>query len=226
MKNLILILAIIIFGCENKSTNIKVEKSKINENQIESKYKKLLSKFETINVDTFYVYSTYNYDNFKGKRIEKSEAKLFPNEILEENFSLDEIDIFACFKFSIDSTKIGLIARTPSMYSPTSIKLFVYDKISDSLISYIEIAEIWGDAGESMEKKSWLFLRSNKIKILTEKIEKSDHRAYAEDENDTIIEIWKTLYQIDFTKTKFDTTNMNEKYLRKKYFEILKKVSY
>lgn len=186
-----------------------------------SKYGHLIDKFETIDIDTFHVYSTYDYDGFKGIELEFDDVELFPKEILSENFPENEIEIYACYRFNIDSSKIGLIARTPSMYAPTSIKLFIYDKKVDSIISFIEVSETWGDAGESLEKESWIFLKKNKLKILTKKVERSDHSAYAEDENDTIVEIWKSYHLINFSNSVFDTISDDEKYLKQIYHSLI-----
>jgi hypothetical protein len=223
MKYLIIFLTFILFSCNDQSNNIKRE---IERPKIESKFENLLKKYKSINIDTLVIYSMFDDKKFEGIRINRLEGKLFPKEIIEQNFINHELDIFACYKFNIDTSKIGLITRTPSMYSPTSIKLFIYDINLDAITKYIEVAETWGDAGDSMEKKSWVILNKNKFKILIEKIEKTDHRAYSEDENDTIIEIWKYYYLVEIKKSKFDTINKNGKYLMKKHFKLINKTSY
>ena len=220
---MIIIISIVLFSCDQKSNTIKKDNTTPVKN---NKFDKFLKKFKTITIDTFYVYSNYDDKRFEGIRIDNIEGKLFPKEIIEQNFINHQLDIFACYKFLIDSNRIGLIARTPSEYSPTSIKLFIYDTFTNSIINYIEIAEIWGDAGDSMEKQSWLFLKNNNLKVLLEKNESTDHRASAEDENDTLIERWNYLYLIELKKSNFDTVKTNEKYIRNKYYKLLKKASY
>lgn len=221
MKFYTIILIFIFISCAREK-NTEIKKDEKSEPKV-IRNEQLLNKFKTIIIDTFYVYSTYENNKFEGVRIEKSEAEIFPEEIIH---TYSEIDIFACYKFIIDSTRIGLIARTPSEYSSTSIKLFIYDKKSNSIINYIELAGSWGDAGDSMEKRSWLFWGNNKLKLLSEKTERTDHRAYAEDENDTIVETWNDLYLIDFKNSIFDTLNTSEKRIRSKYYKLLNKASY
>ena len=188
-----------------------------------SKYQILLSKFENIPIDTLEINSSEDFGIYKGIQIDSLDAILFPKDIAEAYFL--EHDIYACYKFDIDSSKIGLIARTPSMYVPSSIKLFVFDKIADHISEYIELSEIWGDDGDAIEKTSWLFKNpKNKINILTREIQSYDHSA--EDINDTIIESSDKYYLFEFNN-KLDTINQNSDLLKKQFNIILsKKASY
>ncbi len=217
MKQLLYLLIILIFfSCEEKPKHlhkIETEKDK------ESKYKNLLSKFKDISIDTLKVYSSENYDNYRGIKMDSVDAILFPKEIAEEYFL--EHDLYACYKFEINSTKIGLLARTPSMYVPSSIKLFIYNKIEDNIKDYIELAESWGDAGDSMEKTSWIIQNEkNEINVLMRIIESHDHSI--ENENDTIVENWHYHHLINISKQKIDTISKDSKSITKKFKSLLK----
>ena len=217
MKKLLYLFAIIIFfGCNEKPKNAqKILPKTI----IESKYKKLLSKFITITIDTLKVYSSEDYGNYKGIKLDSLDAILFPKEIAEEYFQ--EHDLYACYKFEINSTKIGLLTRTPSMYVPSSIKLFIYNKTLDSISEYIELAESWGDAGDALEKTSWIIKsKENEINALIRVTESHDHSV--EDENDTIVESWDNHFLIDLLKPKIDTINKDSESLIKRYKILLK----
>ncbi|WP_016990361.1 hypothetical protein [Flavobacterium sp. ACAM 123] len=216
MKQLLLLLMLILLcSCGEKNKTEKVVATTVQK----SKYRTLLSKFENISIDTLEIYSSENFGIYKGVQIDSLDAILFPKEIAEAYFL--EHDIYACCKFDIDSSKIGLIVRTPSMYVPSSIKLFVFDKITDNISEYIELAESWGDAGDAIEKTSWLIKNpSNKINVLTREIESHDHSV--EDENDTIVESWDKYYLFAFNH-KLDTINKNSDLLKKKFNVILNK---
>lgn len=217
MKQLLyLFIIIIFFSCEEKPKNTgKVVAKTIRD----SKYKNLLSKFKNISIDTLEVYSSEDYGKYKGIKIDSLDAILFPKEIVEAYFL--EHDLYACYKFEINSTKIGLLARTPSMYVPSSIKLFIYNKTEDNISEYIELAESWGDAGDSMEKTSWIIKnKENGINAFIRKTESHDHRV--EDENDTIVESWDNHYLIDLSKPKFDTISEDSESLTKKFKALLK----
>jgi hypothetical protein len=217
MKKLLYLFAIVIFfSCNVKPKNTqKIEPQTITE----SKYKKLLSKFKTITIDTIKVYSSIDYENYKGIRLDSLDAILFPKEIAEAYF--DEDDLYACYKFEINSTKIGLLTRTPSMYVPSSIKLFIYNKTLDRITEYIELAEVWGDEGDALEKTSWIIKsKENEINALIKVTLSNDHSV--EDENDTIIESLDNHFLIDLLKPKIDTINIDSESLIKRYKLLLK----
>lgn len=217
MKQFLYLLTILLFfSCEEKPKNTqKIVAEKIKE----SKYKKLLSKFKDIAIDTLEVYSSENYDKYTGVKMDSLDAILFPKEIAQAYFL--EHDLYACYKFVINSTKIGLLARTPSIYVPSSIKLFIYNKTEDNITEYIELAETFGDAGDSMEKTSWIIKnKRNEINALIRKTESHDHSV--EDENDTIVESWDNYYLVDISKPKLDTLSKDSKSLIKKFKSLLK----
>ena len=217
MKQLLYLFTIIIFfSCEEKP---KKAQKIVTKTTIDSKYKNLLSKFNAISIDTLEVYSSEDYSKYRGIKMDSLDAILFPKEIAEAYFL--EHDLYACYKFEINSTEIGLLTRTPSMYVPSSIKLFIYNKTKDNISEYIELAENWGDAGDSMEKTSWIIKNKvNEINALIRVTESHDHSV--EDENDTIIESWDKYYLIDLSKPKFDTICKDSETLIKKFKPLLK----
>jgi hypothetical protein len=221
MKKLLYLLIILMFfSCEKKTKHTQKIVAKKNK---DSKYENLLSKFKDISIDTLEVYSSENYDNYKGIKMDSVDAILFPKEIAEEYFL--EHDLYACYKFDINSTKIGLLARTPSMYVPSSIKLFFYNKTEDNIKEYIELAESWGDAGDSMEKTSWIIQnKKNEINVLMRIRESHDHSI--ENENDTIVENWYYHNLINISKQKIDTISKDSKLITKKFKSLLNKASH
>lgn len=187
---------------------------------LESKFTELLKKFKPISKEIFKVYSYEDFKDFKGKELDSLDALLFPTEISERYFQ-DSEGIFACYQFAIDSNRIGLIARTPGEYVPSSIKLFIYDKQRDKLTSYLELAESIGDAGYMMSKTSWIIQDKKDIQVLTWVHEKQYNEVM--DYTDTTVSIWDYHYLINISKNKFDTLSKNSGYLTKKYASLLQK---
>jgi hypothetical protein len=216
-KLLYLIIVITLFSCNKKPKsliNLKTETPK------ESKYLELLKKFDNISIDTLKVFSSEDFGNFKGRELDSLDVILFPKEIAEAHF-IDPPGLFACYKFQIDSDRIGLIARTPSEYVPSSIKLFVFNKLKDEITNYIELAESWGDAGDALEKTSWLFRnKDNNIQSLVWVHE--SHYNGVEVENDTTSESWDYHYLVNISKSKFDTIYKNSELLSKEFKNLLK----
>lgn len=191
-----------------------------------SKYEKLLSKFKDISIDTLRVYSPeYSSEKLTGEYIgielDSTDAILFPNDIALQHFN-DPPGLYAIYKFSVDSNTLGLITRTPSEYVPASIKLFYFDKIKDSITSYLELADSWGDAGDYMSKDSWLFKDSlQNLQAFTWVMEGHDNSA--DNENDTTTQEWNYYYLLNISKPKVDTISKDEKELIKKFSNIIKR---
>jgi len=182
MKYIIIIFVFLSIACNQSATPSHAQGSK---------YEHLLSKFKDISFDTLEVYSmgegnekNYKYD---GVQLDSIDAVLFPPDIARAHF-IDPPGLFACFKFKIDSTRIGLIARTPSEYAPTSIKLFIYKSGKDTLEENTELAQYIGDAGALRDVNSWLFKNSNsEIQVFTWTHDSEDNSV--ENEKDSTISI-------------------------------------
>lgn len=182
MKLIIIIFVFLSIACNQSATS---------SNAKGSNYEHLLSKFKDIKFDTLKVNSMVDGDEnnykFKGVQLDSIDALLFPSDIARAHF-IDPPGLFACFKFKIDSTRIGLIARTPSEYAPTSIKLFIYKFGIDTLVENMELAQYIGDAGALRDINSWLFRNSNnEIQVFTWTHDSEDNSV--ENEKDTTISI-------------------------------------
>ena len=136
---------VLLFSC--KQSNKEQQKVDILK---ESKFKNLLTKYKDISFDTLKVFSTEDPDNklymYKGIKLDTTDVLLFPKSIAEQY--LDDDGCFACFKFLIDNSRIGLITRTPSTYASSSIKLLILDIPKDTITEIIELGETFGDAGD------------------------------------------------------------------------------
>ncbi|GGF17251.1 hypothetical protein [Hymenobacter cavernae] len=70
---------------------------------------------------------------------------LFPERLYSENGS----DVFAVAKLNLPEERIGLLTRVPSVYVSSKIKLFVLNSRTGQLESECEVAETFGDAGDT-----------------------------------------------------------------------------
>lgn len=168
----ILILLIVPFlGC-TKSQPIEqvAETEKSNFGIAKKTIGDLISLYPSIQFDTLSVYSSPELDDsrknkFKGEKIDTAFFSFFPRE--EGNYFYAEPEVFACYKVDLDSSYVGLITRTPSEYVPSSIKLYIVNKKIGTVVETFELAESWGDAGDSMTKDSWLYRnRDNQLEWL------------------------------------------------------------
>jgi len=188
------------------------------------KYYKLLSKFKEISFDTLFVYSLNdevtleNYE-FKGIKLDSSDAILFPEKISHAHF-VDPPGLFACYKFKIDSTRTGIIARTPSEYFPSSIKLFIYTLGKDTLIESNELAQFIGDAGALRNINSWIFRDTQGFKAFTWLRDSEDNSV--ENEKDTTISVSDYFSLYDITKDKRDSIGRHISQLPSKFVNLLK----
>lgn len=208
---------LIFFGCSQKAT--KQHGATIAR---ESKFKRLLAKYRDISFDTLKVFSNADLQSstypFKGTQLDSTDVALLPVTISEEY--INDNRYFACYQFGIDSSKTGLITRTPSTYEPTSVKLFVFDRQKEAITDFIELAESFGDAGDMAVKISWLF-KEGKEKYKCFMRLKESHDNSIEVENGTI-DKWNYYCLIDLARSKIDTVSKNEKELLKKFGSLIR----
>jgi hypothetical protein len=102
---------------------------------------------------------------------------------------------------SIKNT-IGLIARTPSEYESSSVKLFFFDKVKKRIApSYVELAENIGDAGGYMIKDAWLFTDNNHEKLKALLMQEDGHDNSVDNPDDTTTDTWNYYYLLDLSNT-------------------------
>jgi hypothetical protein len=204
-----------VFGCGQQEP-IKSEAGLKN-----SKYNKLFSYFYNIGIDTLHVESPNDSaSSYNGREIDSASIMLFPKDIRQQHFN-NPPGLFGVFKFVIDSNRLGLIARTPSDYVPSSIKLFFFDIKKDTITDYIELGENWGDAGDFMVKNTWLFRDSSKHLQTLIKIHHG-HDNSVDDAKDTTV-VTKDYYTLlDISKPRIDTIFVEKEMLPKKFEPLTK----
>jgi hypothetical protein len=222
-KLLYLAIPILLYSCDQKTTKLQQVKLQQTEIHKGSKFKNLLKKYKEISFDTLKVFSSYELNSrqykFKGIQLDSVDVSLFSKDLAERY--INDNGYFACYKFSIDSNTIGLLTRTPSTYEPSSIKLLIFDKQKDTITNTIELAKVFGDAGDSAEKTTWLFKdknqKYNSFIWITE-----SHDNSVEDENDKTIERWDRYFLLNISESKIDTLKTTEKELLLRFGKLIK----
>jgi hypothetical protein len=187
----------------------------------DSKHKKTLAYFYNVGIDTLAIESPIDAESvFYGKEIDSTGAMMFPEEIKNLHYH-GIIGLYGVFKFVIDSNRLGLIARTNSVYAPLSIKLFFFDLNKDTITNYIELANGLVDAGDFMEVNSWLFRDSSKhLHALIWEHQRHDNS----DDNpkDTTIKTADYYTLLDISTPRIDTLFDRKETLPKQYEQLIK----
>lgn len=198
----ILCLVLVFSNCSQQETSETVTEK----NLAPSRYSTIEHLFNSISPDSFFVFSDWDIEKanfeFKGTSMDSNQVAILPHEWIE-NYTWNK-DFGACYKFNIDSIHVALIARVPSEYVSSAIKLFVFNLQKDSITKTINLADIFGDAGEVSYYKSCIIAKTNNLfDIITYNGGSYDHRA--SDENDSIIENWNYYYLYKLNKDIIDT---------------------
>lgn len=218
MKKLFYLIC--LAGIASSCEQAKPVKSRVKRRQaLNSKYNSLFERYPNIAIDTLWVCSPDDsLSGYNGHALDSINARFFPEDMAQQH--VGEPGLFAIYKFAIDRNRLGLLTRTPSEYVASSIKLFIYDKRNDSLTSYIELAETWGDAGDWMVKNSWLFRdTSNRLQALINVTQGHDNSVDNPKDTTTVEADHYTL--LDLSKDKFDTIFYDQKKLPAKYKHIV-----
>ena len=224
MKQIFTIL--IAFTLTNCTTKQDKPEEIIEEQLPTSNYSKIQHLFKDISPDSFYVYSDWSIDKkdfaFKGIMMDSSQISILPYGWID-HYSWNK-DFGACYKFPLDSTCIALIARVSGEYVSSALKLFVFDLQKDSITYTINLADTWGDAGESSKYSSCLFNEKNKnLTIVTYSGGTYDHRV-GDEENDTIIENWNYYYLYKLSNNILDTISKDSSEIVNRYPTIMAKL--
>lgn len=158
MKPFIGLLALVLAGCHNNSATTGA-KAPVTQNGVQTTHPQsgLLSHFSSKVVDTLWIYSTPNGKGvLEGKALDSVAATKFPPAIVEKHIA-NAPGIFAVYRFPLGPAISGLLARTPDWFVANSMKLFYYNQQQDSITSFVELAQRWGDAGDFHRKDAWVF---------------------------------------------------------------------
>ncbi|MBB1284562.1 hypothetical protein HRH25_09275 [Flavisolibacter sp. BT320] len=152
------LLLLLLAACNGEPTTTGENNTVQNEEApAESQNAGLLAPFREKRFDTLWVYSPPDLKGtYEGVPLDSAAAVLFPPEIAEKHFS-DPPGLFAVYRLPLAPGFTGLLARTPDWYVPNSLKLFYWNQKADSITSYVELAQAWGDASDFHRKDAWIF---------------------------------------------------------------------
>jgi hypothetical protein len=143
-----------------------------------------LNLFPFISADNLHLYSPC--DKMDGKKYEgKKIQSVFYDFFSFDQFLRSNLDhganIFSCYKFKLSDVLTGLIVRTRSQYSETSIDLCIWDNQENKIIKRIGLADSFGDGLWYFVKDAWLvdINKDGKLDIVNRQMD------YWEDETPT-----------------------------------------
>lgn len=169
-----------------------------------------LAKFAEIAFDSLKVYTTEQIDAdtsfYKGFALDSMDARYIANIYGDMAFDSSRAylsQFYACYKFKIDEARTGLIIRCPSEYVSSFVDVFEYNRTSGKVTHLINLSELWGDAGDTYERCSYLFKSGKGLGVYQFNYSAYDHSA--EDEKDTTVEEWYTHYKLNLVYKGNDT---------------------
>jgi hypothetical protein len=112
----------------------------------------------------------------EGKEIPKDLLSVF-DSLVEYNRNAEHTEVYATRRFSVSDSTIGLLTRVRGYYWPSKIILFLVNTHSGNIITKQEVADNWGDAGESLMEEAKLNKNSSNqltLQIAKEKCAPTD----------------------------------------------------
>lgn len=184
----------------------------------------ILAPFSDRFFDTLWVYATPDgKGEFEGVPLDSAVAVLFPPEIAEKHFS-NPPGLFALYRFPLVPGITGLLARTPDWYAPNSIKFFYFDRQQDTITSYIELAQRWGDGGDFHRKDAWIFRTADSgLQALVWLYQEHDNSI--ENPKDTTKTVRQSYALLGLSGTKADTLSKDSAVLAERFSHLTGKVA-
>ena len=186
-------------------------------------YEKLLSSYQDVSFDTLHIFPDSAYVpgyKYAGRMLDSSSVTILIKALYSDG-SFDP-EYYACYKFRVDENCVGLITRTPGEYDPSSIKLFIIDTARQTITDHLEMADIFGDAGDAMMKQAWLFYNEKK-QLQSFQWTRYSYDHSADDANDTTVDITDQFLMLGFSKTVADTLSVDSAVLAKQFSQLMMK---
>ncbi|MFM7022609.1 MAG: hypothetical protein ACKOXB_06485 [Flavobacteriales bacterium] len=165
----IVFVSIILYSCgEREVLKVNVSPLRAMEEPVRS-CSDYLSMFHPFSSDTFKIESpdqeeSQSKNPFFGRELASSLYSFIDTTVIQRTDGASKV--FACFKRKLSDGNYLLIMRTPGEYWESTIELFVFDSLAQKNIAHLEVAESWGDAGDSMVKRSYLMKENNKYRLI------------------------------------------------------------
>jgi len=184
MKDIILILILIVTftSCTDQkslkpdSITMKFDSSQIKQLDTSTEF---LNLFKNIKPQGLHIYPP-NWDEngkiiktpYEGVIIDVHKFQYTDNSDIFVNIEAcrkGDCNIYALGKFDINDNYIGLLFRQWSQYSESLIQLMLWDKKEKKIISGLDLADSFGDAGWYFDLESWIknFQYNGQLEIIS-----------------------------------------------------------
>jgi hypothetical protein len=205
-----------VVACRQKNTT---EQSSFNKLSVYYKDTTFADLF--IYPDTAYIDSLFF---FKGKQIDSITFNLLAENVTRglpwtEGF-------YGIYSFKLNSQFVGLLTRTPGEYSTTALSLWIYDIAKDSIVNNIQLADIFGDAGDAQTTNSYIFFdKESTLNALTLIHYTHDHSLDDVEFPDSKVDESYSYYLTKINADKIDTLSKDSTALIKQYAKQLKRMA-
>ena len=117
----------------------------------------MLDYFEPVATNTLHIYSSHSdILNQTGTRIDPSYYDKF-GALIVKRAGKYGMSVYAYHRIILSDSISAIICRVPSKYDESSIRLYIWDNIIETVLSEIELAEnIWNEKW-IMVQDSWLY---------------------------------------------------------------------
>jgi hypothetical protein len=220
MRNTLFVLTLTLSFCHSEQTYPKATEGPSNAT---SECANLVSLYPEILSDTLDVYASDDSENqqfaYHGKKLDSTAVYC-----IDKSASFDALTqgYFACGRFKINDSLVGLVTRIPSYYSSTAIKVFVFNRVTNESIKTIDVADIFGDAGDA-SKYSTRIVVSDKPIFITYSWSSYNHSV--EDENDTIIENYNSFIWTQLINDRLDTISKDSATIVSKFPQAIRRLA-
>ncbi|MBC3541962.1 hypothetical protein ACFSC6_09040 [Rufibacter sediminis] len=174
IQYLLFLVSILLYACNHKQDSASITPSPKPIKEIEAKTNQriypaqdLLALYDSVPAFPLEVSTSIGDEDpesaaflYKGKEIPRALSIVFDSLLYsrEDRPYKDEViehtEIYATKKFYISPTTVALLTRVPGDYWSSKMMLFHFDLPTGTVTQKYEIAETWGDAGDSYIKKS------------------------------------------------------------------------
>jgi hypothetical protein len=196
----IIYLALVLSACNISKPE---KETLVQTNSVLNQY---LTNDKILKFDTLFVTYTDNEKDkskFIGDSMFAEQTIKLPKSLqVENNF----LGFYYCGTLIVDDSTKAILIRTPSTYVSSSIKLFIYNQLKDTIVNYYELADELGDAGYSYRKVCKLFKNSkNKLELVFTE----SHTAYNISE-DKMESNYMLNYNCTLNQNQLDTISKNK----------------
>ncbi|MCX6183321.1 MAG: hypothetical protein NT150_15515 [Bacteroidetes bacterium] len=170
MRFLAFFVVVVLYSCGSREAKETVVDPWATEVLVQPKScADFLNRFKDFSSDTFKIVSPeqdddLNDDVFFGTELDSTYYSFIDKNVAE--YTQGMYKIFACFKRKVSPGKYLILLRTPGEYWESKIKLYVFDSLLQRNIASLEVAENWGDAGDSMSKISYLLFKQGACSLV------------------------------------------------------------